>query len=298
MRVPDRLLVFGFKACWKTFGFLPTGIRRGIANLVANLVFIKQGAGVRRLIFNVARVISSNPDSAQAKQIARKAMHSYMNYWVDMFAMTRKTDSDVLNAVLVRNDAEFNEIFSKKRGAVLAVTHSGNWDLAGAYIAIRCGGISTVAERLRPVELFDEFTKHRLQRNIEILPHRGGNVPPSVALDERLKSGKLVGLVSDRDMSHHGIEVDFFNHVAKMPIGAAKLAIANSVPLIPAAIFGSDGKTVIEFYPQVDTSSGDPRVVTQKLAKVFELMISRHPENWHMLQKIWLDMPKDLEDSK
>lgn len=295
MKLSDHYVVLGFRICWATFGFLPTKIRHALAKVVANLTYSRNGLGVQRLTFNIARVKGLPATEPIVKNISKRAMQSYMRYWVDMFAMTRETDERILRKVDVLNDAEFKAVFSQNRGAVLAVTHSGNWDLAGAYIAITYGGISTVAERLRPVELFDEFTKHRMSRNIEILPHRGGDVPPSVALDARLKAGRLVGLVSDRDMSHHGIEVPFFNHIAKMPIGAAKLAIENSVPLIPAAVYERDGRTTIEFYPQIDLSSKDPNEVTKTLAKTFEQIVGSHPENWHMLQKIWIDMPRELE---
>ena len=168
--------------------------------------------------------------------------------------------------------------------------------MAGAHIALKYNGITTVAERLRPVELFDEFSKHRRSRKIEILPHRGGAVPPSVALANDLRAGKLIGLVADRDMSHHGVEIEFFGHTAKMPLGAAKLAIENNAKLFPAAVYEESDKTIIEFYPAIDTSSKEPIEVTQKLAKTFEIILRAHPENWHMLQRIWLDMPSELED--
>lgn len=298
MKLPEQLQVLGFKICWATAGYVPKSFRYFLANQIANITFSKKGLGVQRLIFNIARVKNLDSNDFDVLNIARKAMQSYMRYWVDMFAMTKLNDDQVLNCVSVKNDTEFKTVFKNGKGAVLAVTHSGNWDLAGSYIALKYGGVTTVAERLRPVQLFDEFTKHRLRRRIEILPHRGGKVPPSIALDERLKSGKLIGLVSDRDMSHHGIEVDFFLHKAKMPIGAAKLAIDNNAPLIPAAIYEGNGGTVIEFYPQIDTSSGDTNQVTQLLARTFEEIISKNPENWHMLQKIWVDMPKVLESAK
>jgi KDO2-lipid IV(A) lauroyltransferase len=35
------------------------------------------------------------------------------------------------------------------------------------------------------------------------------------------------------------------------------------------------------------------RTMTQELARVFEAGIAAHPEDWHMLQKVWVD---DLDD--
>lgn len=298
MNLQERTLVLGFKFAWRTFGFIPRTALRFLANSVADVIFARKGAGVCRLVFNISRVLNLSVDDKQTQIVARNAMRSYMRYWADMFAMTHRSNDYIKNQVIMRNITEFETAIKSGKGVVVSVTHSGNWDLAGAYIAMEYGGITTVAERLRPVELFDEFSKHRRSRNINILPHRGGNVPPSVALAEVLSKGKMIGLVSDRDMSHHGVEVDFFGHTSKMPLGAAKLAIENSAILIAASIYEEDTKTVIEFFPSIDTNNGDATQITQALARTFEKIVSAHPESWHMLQRIWLDMPKELADAR
>jgi len=292
----ERAIVLGFKFAWGTFGYLPKSLLRTIANFVADRIYSANGAGVKRLTFNISRVIGSAPLDEHTLEVSRQAMRSYMRYWADMFALSKRSDTYISKSVIVRNEEDFKDAVATKNGVVIAVTHSGNWDLAGAHIALKYNGITTVAERLRPVELFDEFSKHRRSRKIEILPHRGGAVPPSVALANDLRAGKLIGLVADRDMSHHGVEIEFFGHTAKMPLGAAKLAIENNAKLFPAAVYEESDKTIIEFYPAIDTSSKEPIEVTQKLAKTFEIILRAHPENWHMLQRIWLDMPSELED--
>jgi KDO2-lipid IV(A) lauroyltransferase len=33
------------------------------------------------------------------------------------------------------------------------------------------------------------------------------------------------------------------------------------------------------------------RLVTQRLADAFAVGIAEHPQDWHMLQKLWLDQP-------
>ncbi len=298
MNFQERSVVLGFKIAWATFGYLPDSLLQLIARFASKRTFKKQGAGVRRLVFNIARVLNLDINDSKVIEVSKSALNSYMRYWVSMFALPKRSNAYLESAVVMRNEDELANALKAGTGVILAVTHSGNWDLAGAYVADKFGGITTVAERLRPVELFDEFTRHRLKRKIEIIAHRGGKVPPSVALANALQSGKLTGLVTDRDMSHHGIEVNFFGHIAKMPLGAAKLAIENNALIIPAAVFEENGKTIIDFSPSLDLSTQNPEIVTQNLAHIFEDIISKHPENWHMLQKIWVDMPRNLEDPK
>lgn len=292
----ERALVLGFKSAWAVTGYMPKTFLDMVAALIANRTFKKNGKGVQRLRFNLARVTNLKFESEDAAELARNAIHSYMKYWVSMFALPKRSISFIENQVSVVNSELLDNAIDNEKGVLIAVTHSGNWDLAGAYIAQNYGGITTVAERLRPVELFDEFSKHRQKKGIVILPHRGGAVPPSSVLAEQLRKGKLVGLVADRDLSRSGIEVNFFNRVAKFPQGPAKIAIETGAQLLPAAVWSENDKTIIKFYPHISTASGDLLEVTQKIADVFEEILSAHPENWHMLQKIWLDTPEELAD--
>ena len=296
MRIQERAVVLGFKTAWAVTGYLPQQFLDLVAGSIAIRTFKKNDKGIQRLRFNLARVINADPGSKEVADLTLKAIRSYMNYWVSMFALPKRNDDFVLSHVSVQNSEYLETALSSGLGALVAVTHSGNWDLAGAYIAKKYGGITTVAERLRPVELFDEFTKHRSKRNITILPHRGGVEHPSKVLVSEIRKGKLTGLVADRDLSSNGIEVQFFASTAKFPQGPAKIALETLSPLLPAAIWSEGHQTIIKFFPPISLESGDVKIVTQALASVFEEILREHPENWHMLQKIWLDMPSELAD--
>ena len=54
-------------------------------------------------------------------------------------------------------------------------------------------------------------------------------------LRERLRENKVVCLVADRDLSHNGIEVDFFGEATRMPGGPAVLAATTGAALLPVA---------------------------------------------------------------
>ena len=85
---------------------------------------------------------------------------------------------------------------------------------------------TTVAERLRPAWLFDRFVAYRESIGMEVLALTGGDQAPTAVLTERLKAGGAVCLVADRDLSRHGVEVDFFGERARMPSGPALLSAA------------------------------------------------------------------------
>src|SRR5690606_25348283 len=117
-------------------------------------------------------------------------------------------------------------------GAVVALPHAGNWDLAGAWAAAVMGRrVTTVAEPLRPEGLFQRFVAFREKLGLEIIPPRGGQRPPLEVLEERLGQGHLVPLLADRDLSARGVEVEFFGARTRMPVGPALLALRTGAPL-------------------------------------------------------------------
>ena len=177
-----------------------------------------------------------------------------------------------------------------KTGVIVAVPHAGNWDHAGAYFCAKGIRLVTVAERLKPEKLFLKFLAYRQAMGMEVLPLDGRVLG---TLQERVEDGALVALVSDRDLSRSGIEVEFFGGKARMPAGPALLALRTKAPLITAFVSYTDNGVHIEFRNIVLPSSGDEnskvQQIVQMTAKNFEDGISENPEDWHMLQRIWVD---------
>ena len=87
------------------------------------------------------------------------------------------------------------------RGAVLALPHSGNWDMAGVWLAQTYGTFTTVNERLKPESLYNRFIDYRESLGFEMLPLSGGERPPFEMLAERLRDNRVVCLMAERDLT-------------------------------------------------------------------------------------------------
>jgi KDO2-lipid IV(A) lauroyltransferase len=197
-------------------------------------------------------------------------------------------------AELVVGNEHVDAALADGRGAVMALPHSGNWDMAGVWFVKQYGRFTTVAERLKPESLYRRFIDYRESLGFEVIPLSGGEQPPFPLLSQRLVDNKLVCLMAERDLSRTGVQVDFFGEPTRMPAGPAKLAINTGAALLPVHCWYDDD-CCVEFYPPVDCSGGDVGVVTQALADVFARNIAKHPADWHMLQPQWL---ADLSDER
>jgi lauroyl/myristoyl acyltransferase len=193
----------------------------------------------------------------------------------------------------ITGDKELFAILDSGRGVVMALPHMGNYDHAGAWL-VHCGHpLSTVAERLKPEKLFERFVAYRESLGFEILPLTGG-ASSFGTLARRLRQGRPVCLVADRDLSSTGIDVDLFGSAARFPGGPAALAIQTGAALLPVTLWYEGpnwGARVHEEIPVPEDGSRreKTRIMTQGLARAFEAGIAAHPEDWHMLQKVWVE---------
>ena len=67
--------------------------------------------------------------------------------------------------------------FERGGGAIIALPHMANWDLAGAWACLTGMPVSTVAERLRPEALFDRFVAYREALGMEVIALTGAGNP-------------------------------------------------------------------------------------------------------------------------
>jgi KDO2-lipid IV(A) lauroyltransferase len=121
----------------------------------------------------------------------------------------------------------------------------------------------------------------------------------SAALLRAIKAGEIAGLVSDRDIVGNGVEVTFFGEKTTLPGGAATLALRTGAPLLPVVVYSERGNWHSgEVHAPLDTTRtgslrDDVARITQELAVVFEMLIRRHPEQWHLYQPNW---PSDEDE--
>jgi len=285
----EDLTAVAYFAGWRIVRWLPEKSAYRFFNFVADRVSNRGGKNFQRLESNLGRVVPHLSET-QLNFLAREGMRSYLRYWCDTFR-SPDWDKQRIQATVTVNDVELLlEPIRNKRGVVVSLPHAGNWDHAGSFFCSQGIALVTVVERLKPEKLFYKFLEYRTAIGMEALP-LDGRVMGTLA--SRLREGKLVALVADRDLSNSGIDVKFFDGIARMPAGPALLAIRTGADLITAFVSYTKEGIHIEFR-KVEIALGvdeseKVRNTVQLCADNFAAGISEHPEDWHMLQRIWVD---------
>jgi KDO2-lipid IV(A) lauroyltransferase len=285
----DDLTAIAYFAGWRIVRWLPEKSAYQLFDFVADRASAKNGKNFRRLESNLKRVVPELTEK-QLGNLAKAGMRSYLRYWCDTFRSPDWDTKRIQSTVTVNDPELLLEPVRSKRGVVVALPHAGNWDHAGSYFCSQGIPLVTVVERLKPEKLFLKFLEYRQAIGMEALP-LDGRVMGTLA--SRLREGKLVALVADRDLSRSGIDVKFFDGTARMPAGPALLAIRTGADLITAYVSYTALGIHIDFR-KVQIASGNSE--SERVAKTVQLCadnfaagISEHPQDWHMLQRIWVD---------
>lgn len=284
---------------WSTVKKLPEPVAVRLGRTVADIAWKRRGKGVQRLESNYARVL---PDATPQRlaELSRAGMRSYLRYWMESFRLPAWSEERVRTGFDVKDVHHLTDGLASDKGVILALPHMGNWDLAGAWVTTKLQTpFTTVAERLKPESLYDRFVAYREGLGMEVLPHSGGTAFGTLA--RRLRDGGLICLVAERDLSASGVEVEFFGETTRMPAGPALLAQQTGAVLLPVTLWYDDSPVMQgRVHPPVEVPETGNRaektsVMTQALADAFATGIAEHPEDWHMLQRLWL---KDLDPGK
>ncbi|MET1074384.1 MAG: phosphatidylinositol mannoside acyltransferase [Umezawaea sp.] len=298
MSIGEKLTVLGYSAGWKLVRVLPERWVAAVFDFVADRAAKRDGSSTKQLRANLARVVPQ-AGAQELDELVRRSLRSYARYWREAFRLP-SMDLEAVYATcdsLVSGQENLDAALAQGTGAVIALPHSGNWDMAGVWLVGHSGTFATVAERLKPESLYQRFIDFRETLGFEVLPLTGGDRPPAKVLAERLRQNKVVCLLADRDLTSTGVPVTFFGEQTMMPAGPAHLAATTGAALLPVGLWFTDDGWVFRIHPPIRVSgTAQVGVATQALADVFAADIAAHPADWHMLQKLWLaDLPESRQ---
>jgi phosphatidylinositol dimannoside acyltransferase len=294
--IKDRLTSAGYALGWSVVCRVPESWAASAFRAAADIAWRRQGPQVQVLEGNLTRVLGPGATGAELRALSREAMRSYARYWLEAFRLPviTKEELDAKTVVVGPYFQEALDCLQAGRGVIFALSHMGNWDQAGAWIIGQgVPSFTTVMERLKPESLYERFVAFREGLGFEILPASGGMVSAFAVLSQRLRDGKLVCLLADRDVTGTGTEVEFFGEKARMMGGSAALAERTGAALYPALLWYQGDRWVVHVDREITVpADGDRKqkvaAMTQELARSFEAAIREHPADWHMLQRVFV----------
>ena len=288
--LPARSSYYAYRAGEAVARLVPpvigTPAARGIAQLAPALMTGRR-AQVER---NLQRIHGPDYGGAALRRDVAATFDSYGRYFYELFRLSLLTPEWINEHFHCTGVEHVWAGVNDGKGAVLALPHLGNWDFAGAWLALQGFTVTVVAEPVEPPELFAWFVETRERLGMRVIP-----LSPSAGTDvlRAVRANEVVCLLADRDLSGDGVAVDFFGERTTLPGGPAMTALRAGAPLLPTGCFFMDhGDSRADIRPPLDTARtgrlrDDLGRVTQDLAHAYEDLIRVDPTHWHLLQPNW-----------
>lgn len=281
----DRLLRLLYQVGWRLGPRMPAALQEIIISVGAAIAVDRGGAPIEQYAENLRYATGREPD----RELLRAGIASYLRNFLEMFALPGWSRSMIIARVSTSGEGDLRRAMAAE-GAVIALPHSGNWDLAGAWSCLTGMPVSTVAEELSGPE-YEAFLAFREGLGMQVIGHRD-----PAALSELMgavRRRRLVCLVADRDLLGSGVPVTWNGHPVTMPAGPALVARRTGAALFPMVTwFTADGLR-LDIGPRIAHRPGRDGLVAmiQEEADYFATKIAERPQDWHLMQPFFTGGP-------
>lgn len=271
-------------------GWLPTSAGYLVADACGTVVSWFAWRTRRGAYENQARVLGpdARPDVVR-RGVAAVFRQTARNYF-DLVHLSRLRPRELDARLRVHGWDNLARGLAAGRGVIIATAHLGNPELAIQGLALRGVPVTVLSEPLEPPSLFRTVTRWRQSLGVEFVPTGVAGLKQAL---RRLRQGGAVAVACDRDIQGAGAWLPFLGEPARMPQGAATLALKTGALLLPCFCARSSG-TVLEVFiepPLEPAAGGTPEertlVTTAALLRVVETYVRRYHEQWYVLAPVW-----------
>ncbi|MDQ3626076.1 MAG: lipopolysaccharide heptosyltransferase II [Verrucomicrobiota bacterium] len=184
------------------------------------------------------------------------------------------------NAELVHNELRAG------RPLVFALSHLGSWELFAQVFSRHFGYVrnSTVYQALGNRYIDEDVRKKRARAGVELFDRKQGFQKAI----ELLRSGGVLGILSDQHAGDHGLWTPFFGRLASTTPLPGLLAKRTGAGVISAAIYtAGPARWRMVFTPRFDTADDSIQTITAKANDVIAAQIRSAPEDWFWVHNRW-----------
>ncbi len=240
---------------------------------------------------NLRTAFGQEKSEEEIHQIAQRTFMNLGMTAVEFFRIPMMNAEDMKQKVTVEGLENAEKVLdNEKTGALLLLSHFGNWELMGVIPRIINHPISVVAKPVKNSRIDRWVTQIREGVGLTVIStEKGGR-----RIIEALRENGIVGILIDqRAKRSECIWVDFFGRKAPTTPAVAVLAARKGVPVIPVFMVrnGDRRHRLVVKEPLRLVKTGDIKkdteTNTQLMNQTLESMIRQYPDHWFWVHRRW-----------
>ncbi len=275
---PPPALRLLYRLGWRIGPYVPESVQRLIARAGAAIAVRVGGRHLDQFRENLRLATGRRA----GRRLVRAGIESYLRTVLEVFALPGWSAEQIVARVSSTGEENLRRAIAAE-GAVVALPHSGNWDLAGAWACVTGMPVTTVVEELSEPE-FAAFRRFREGLGMQVIGHRDPAVLAELMAAAR--NHRLICLVADRDLLGSGLPVSWRGHPVTMPAGPALVARRTGAALLPLVCRYTPHGLHLDIGPPIPHRPGRAGLTAmiQEMADYFADRITVSPQDWHMMQ--------------
>ena len=270
---------------------LPEGIAFWLGRQLGKVWYYLDFEHRKVAIQNLRTAFDREKSAYEIRVIARRTFQNLGMMAVEFFRIPRMDMETFKKRVKMEGVAEALVLLEKKKGALLLISHFGNWELMGLMSKVIGNPIVVIAKPMKKNQWVDQFiTKIRNAAGLEVI----STVNASRKVIKALSQNRVVGILIDqRAKRSEGIWADFFGKKAPTTPGLAVLAMKTGAPVVPVFMvrngFGKHRLIIQKPLELVHTGDikKDVETNTQLFNHTLESMIRQYPDQWFWVHRRW-----------
>lgn len=274
------------------FSFVPISASLWLGRRFGTIAFIFNKK--RRLIAyaNLKSAFAAEKTPQELRRITKKVYQNMVQTFMEILNLTKVNKRYIGRYVEIVNFERVQNAARSGRGTILITAHFGDWELLSLTSAMVGLPILVLVREQKMERLNGLLNRLRESKGCKVV--RKGMETRDIL--KALRSGGMVGILSDQDAGKKGVFVDFFGRPTSTHSGAMEMAAHTGSILLPNFIVRTRGayhKVYLEEYINVPKGAGEPEVrkAVQAYMSLLEKYVRKYPEQWLWLHKRWKSTP-------
>lgn len=231
---------------------------------------------------NFKEVLPQGVLEREGESGARELIRNFGFYLVDLFYARELSSDFVKRHVEIQGLSHLEEALGKKRGAILASAHVGNWEMGGMVVSRLGYPVYTVAVPHQDLRIDGIFERRRETNGVTAL-RLGDSIKELYRVLER---NGVVALNGDRLYQGEGIRVSFLRRMVEMPRGLARLGTVTGAAVLPTFfLMKQRNEYLLEIQSPLEFQ--EEAQCVQQFARRLEDVVRRYPTQWFIFQPFW-----------
>ncbi len=273
-------------------GFMPYTIALVFGWCIAGIIIVFSRKRMKKFRTRIKNVFGDNYSDKEINKILWLAWRNFCFSAIELLRIPKLTPERMQKIFADGKPEDLKPYLKNGKGAIIALTHMGNWEMAGITLA-NMGVPLFVIMRSQKNPLIDAYlNKTREATSIDAIKMGAKTISGVI---EKLKHGKVLAILPDIKAKRNPVTVDFLGGKANIARGMAFFAKSAGVPIIPVVIRREGWKkhhwkifSEAVFPDNSLNRDEDIERMTKIIMKDFDALIRKYPDQYFWFNKKWI----------